>query len=59
MSKNPQLRHWVHTIWPKHIGMSDASDREIMDEYQKVWHYLKDAPGLRWLNGQIERSPDT
>ncbi len=60
MSKNPQLRHWVHTVWPKHLAMEDASDREVIEEYERFWANLQDfAPGLRWLNGQIERSPET
>lgn len=60
MSKNPQLRHWVHTVWPKHLGLDEEhSDVEIYEEFQRYWRSLQDSPGLRWLNGQIERSPDT
>ncbi len=60
MSKNPQLRHWVHTVWPRHIGMDKTDEpMELIEEFQRFWRSLQDSPGLRWLNGQIERSPDT
>lgn len=61
MSKNPQLRHWMITIWPGHLDMKDCSDEEILDAYARLWEAFveMDPPNLRWLNGQIERSPET
>lgn len=56
---NPQLRHWFHTIHPKHIGLEDCSTVEILDGMVRFWSSLVDASGLRWLNGQIERCPET
>ncbi len=59
--KNPQLRHWMITIWPGHLDMKGCSDAEIIDAYRSLWDSFIaiNPPNLRWLNGQIERSPET
>ncbi len=56
---NPQLRHWMHTIYAKHVGLEDCSNVEIYKEFQRIWLEFQDLPGLRWLNGQIEHCPST
>ncbi len=40
------------------MTIEDTVD-ELIEEYQRFWRTLQEAPGLRWLNGQIERSPET
>ncbi len=56
---NPQLRHWMHTIYAKHVGLEDCSNVEIYERFQSIWLDFQDLPGLRWLNGQIEYCPST
>ena len=52
-----QKRHWVGTMWPKHIGIDDdCSEEEIIDAYEREWEILENLPNLRYLGGQIERA---
>ncbi len=52
-----QKRHWVGTMWPKHIGIDDeCSEEEIIDAYKREWEILENLPNLRYLGGQIERA---
>ena len=54
---NVQKRHWVLTIWPKHIGMDDDySEEELIDGFCKEWEVLSHTPNLRYLGGQLERA---
>jgi hypothetical protein len=55
-----QKRHWMATVWAGHIGLDELDDDLlIIEELQKYWEELRDAPGLRYAIGQIERSPQT
>ncbi len=57
---NSQKRHWVGTIWAAHIGLDDEdSEEEIIDGFVDFWSSLEDLPNLRYLGGQIEKSPRT
>ena len=57
MTMNQQKRHWISTVWPKHIGLDELdSEAEIIGAYQKFWAELRLAPGLRYACGQIEQS---
>lgn len=52
-----QKRHWVGTMWPKHIDLDDdCSEEEIIAGYQREWDILENTPNLRYLGGQIERA---
>jgi len=61
LSSNPQLRHWMITVWPKHLDLEDCSDDEIIDAYLAEWKRIEEevSPYLNWANAQIERAPDT
>lgn len=55
-----QKRHWMVTVFPGHVGLDELDDDKlVIDELQKYWQELKDAPGLRYAIGQIERAPQT
>lgn len=55
---NPQKRHWMVTIWPKHIGATDEED--LISLYLDYWETkVRHAPGLVYAVGQIEESPET
>ncbi len=55
-----QKRHWVATVWPKHIGLEATDDEaEIIREFEKHWIAIQELPGLKYAIGQIERSPST
>ncbi len=64
-----QRRHWVATVWPKHIGYEATDDEaEIIREFERHWELVTGVgggvdnhplPGLKYAIGQIERSPST
>jgi hypothetical protein len=58
-----QRRHWVATIWPKHLGYEATDDEaELMQAYETWWlAYVMGglAFGLKYAVAQIERSPQT
>lgn len=55
-----QKRHWVGTIWAAHVGLDDEySEEEIIDGFVEYWSTLEQLPNLRYLGGQIEKSPRT
>ncbi len=57
---NVQKRHWMVTVWPKHIGLdSECSEEEIIDGFRHEWEIISKSPNLRYLGGQVERAPDT
>ena len=52
-----QKRHWVGTMWPKHIGLDDdCSEEEIIEGFTSEWQLLEKLPNLRYLGGQVERA---
>jgi len=60
MMTSEQKRHWVSTVWPKHIGYDDLDDEaELISAFTDFWKELSEAPGLKYGIAQIERSPDT
>ena len=43
---NAQKRHWMVTVWPKHIQIGDMDDEELIEEYRRHWRGLKSTPNL-------------
>jgi len=54
-SKNAQKRHWVHTIWPGHVGLEDdCTAEEFIQAVNEVIDEVRTDGRLRYLTGQIE-----
>lgn len=54
-SATAQKRHWVHTIWPAHVGLEDDADiDEMMEAFHGVIDEVRTDGRLRYLTGQIE-----
>lgn len=52
---NAQKRHWIHTIWPGHVGLEDdCDDEEFISAVNAVIDEVRTDGRLRYLTGQIE-----